>query len=116
MAGKRGPAMHNPRNHYRRRPSHREASPFAVLRKFAATAIIAGLLGYSAIGNLPALLAASASGCEIKGNISMNTGERIFHVPGQEHYSETRISLAHGERWFCSEAEARAAGWRKAFN
>lgn len=110
--------MHNPRNHSRRRHSHShsDASPFAVLHKFAATVIIAGLLGYSAVGNLPTLSAASAPGCNIKGNISMNTGERIFHVPGQEHYGETRISLTHGERWFCSEAEAHAAGWRKAFN
>jgi hypothetical protein len=52
--------------------------------------------------------------CNIKGNISMNTGERIFHVPGQENYQKTRISLQHGERWFCSESEARKAGWRKA--
>ena len=52
--------------------------------------------------------------CDIKGNISINTGERIYHVPGQEHYWETKISRQYGERWFCSEAEARAAGWRKA--
>jgi hypothetical protein len=51
--------------------------------------------------------------CNIKGNISVNTGERIYHVPGQEHYSETVISPSKGERWFCSEQEARAAGWRK---
>jgi hypothetical protein len=56
-----------------------------------------------------------ASGtCNIKGNISINTGEHIYHVPGQEHYWETRISPHYGERWFCSETEARAAGWRKA--
>ncbi|PBB67403.1 hypothetical protein CK228_16405 [Mesorhizobium sp. WSM4312] len=53
-------------------------------------------------------------GCNIKGNISINTGEHIYHVPGQEHYWETKISPEYGERWFCSEAEARAAGWRKA--
>ncbi len=52
--------------------------------------------------------------CPIKGNISINTGERIYHVPGQEYYDETIISPQYGERWFCSEAEARAAGWRKA--
>jgi hypothetical protein len=55
-----------------------------------------------------------AGGCDIKGNISINTGERIYHVPGQEHYWETKISPQYGERWFCSEAEARAAGWRRA--
>ncbi|ANT54355.1 MULTISPECIES: hypothetical protein [Mesorhizobium] len=52
--------------------------------------------------------------CDIKGNISVNTGERIYHIPGQEHYWETKISPRYGERWFCSEAEAVAAGWRKA--
>ena len=52
--------------------------------------------------------------CPIKGNISISSGERIYHVPGQEHYDETIISPQYGERWFCSEAEARAAGWRKA--
>lgn len=52
------------------------------------------------------------AGCRIKGNISDNG--RIYHMPGQENYARTRISLTRGERWFCSEAEARAAGWRKA--
>lgn len=52
-------------------------------------------------------------GCKIKGNIARD-GERIYHMPGQEHYGATRISEGKGERWFCSEAEARAAGWRRA--
>ena len=53
-------------------------------------------------------------GCNIEGNISFNTGERIYHVPGQEHYADTVITLSKGERWFCSETAAREAGWRKA--
>lgn len=52
--------------------------------------------------------------CTIKGNISINSGRRIFHVPGQEDYDATIIRYERGERYFCSEAEARAAGWRKA--
>lgn len=52
-------------------------------------------------------------GCEIKGNIS-RSGERIYHVPGQQHYDRTRIDTAAGERWFCSAAEAEEAGWRPA--
>jgi endonuclease YncB( thermonuclease family) len=52
-----------------------------------------------------------AGSCVIKGNISSN-GERIYHVPGGQWYDETKISESKGERWFCSEAEARAAGWR----
>ncbi|MER8751198.1 hypothetical protein NKH57_18340 [Mesorhizobium sp. M1050] len=60
------------------------------------------------------LIGTTGASCNIKGNISINTGERIYHVPGQEHYWETKISPQYGERWFCSEAEAVAAGWRKA--
>ena len=52
--------------------------------------------------------------CNIKGNISINSGERIYHLPGQEFYAETVIRTEYGERWFCSEAEARSAGWRRA--
>lgn len=59
-------------------------------------------------------LYATASGCNIKGNISINSGQAIFHVPGQEDYNSTNIRPEYGERWFCSEAEARQAGWRKA--
>lgn len=50
--------------------------------------------------------------CAIKGNIS--SGGRIYHRPGQENYDRTRINPANGERWFCSAAEAEAAGWRAA--
>lgn len=57
-------------------------------------------------------LPASAQECNIKGNVSTQ-GERIYHVPGQKYYDDTRISASHGERWFCSEEEARAAGWRR---
>lgn len=53
--------------------------------------------------------------CVIKGNIS-SKGTRIYHVPGQRDYERTGINLARGERWFCSPAEARAAGWRAARN
>lgn len=55
----------------------------------------------------------SGKPCNIKGNISSG-GDRIYHLPGQEHYTQTRILIGKGERWFCSEAEARAAGWRPA--
>ncbi len=42
------------------------------------------------------------------------SGEKIFHVPGQEFYDITMIDEFYSERWFCTEDEARAAGWRKA--
>jgi hypothetical protein len=53
------------------------------------------------------------AGCDIKGNISLKTGERIYHLPGQQYYERTIISPDKGEAWFCTEAEARANGWRK---
>lgn len=72
-----------------------------------------GSLGDDLAANRQSFVSA-ASACDIKGNVSLNTGERIYHMPGQEHYSETIITRSKGERWFCSEDEARAAGWRKA--
>lgn len=53
------------------------------------------------------------SNCKIKGNISYGSGSKIYHMPGQEYYDSTTINEDYGERWFCSEEEARAAGWRK---
>ena len=55
----------------------------------------------------------SASECTLKGNVS-SSGERIYHVPGGQYYERTRISPQKGEQWFCTEADAIAAGWRKA--
>jgi len=54
--------------------------------------------------------ARAPAGCPIKGNISANG--RIYHTPWSPHYARTRINEAAGERWFCSEDEAMAAGWR----
>ena len=54
------------------------------------------------------------TGCDIKGNISRNTGEKIYHLPGQQNYAETVIDPVSGERWFCTEQEAVKNGWRMA--
>ena len=51
--------------------------------------------------------------CSIKGNINSD-GEKIAHRPGDSAYERTKISTRKGERWFCSESEAVAAGWRMA--
>lgn len=50
--------------------------------------------------------------CQIKANIAADGG-RIYHVPGGAFYDATVIDPAAGERWFCTEGEARAAGWRR---
>lgn len=52
--------------------------------------------------------------CVIKGNIS--SGGKIYHLPGCGSYNNTIIVESDGERWFCTEEEAIAAGWRKALN
>ena len=54
---------------------------------------------------------ATPEGCNIKGNIN-SKGDHIYHVPGTRSYGATEINESKGERWFCSEEEARAAGWR----
>lgn len=58
----------------------------------------------------------TASGdCTIKGNIS-SAQEKIYHLEGCGSYAKTTIDESAGERWFCTEEEAKAAGWRKAGN
>lgn len=52
----------------------------------------------------------SPRNCRIKGNISDNG--RIYHTPSSPWYHRSRIDTSRGERWFCTEGEARAAGWR----
>jgi micrococcal nuclease len=57
----------------------------------------------------------SSAACLIKGNIG-TTGDKIYHLPKCPYYKQTVISESQGEKWFCTEAEAIAAGWRKAKN
>lgn len=58
-----------------------------------------------------AVTSAPSPDCPIKGNINRN-GERIYHAPWSRSYERTRINTSKSERWFCTEAEALAAGWR----
>jgi endonuclease YncB( thermonuclease family) len=55
---------------------------------------------------------AAPKGCAIKGNISAKG--HIYHLPWSPWYDKVRIDESRGERWFCSEADALAAGWRPA--
>ena len=52
----------------------------------------------------------NADECKIKGNIG--SSGKIYHMPSSAWYQKTKINTAKGERWFCSEDEAKAAGWR----
>lgn len=53
--------------------------------------------------------------CILKGNISQS-GQRLLHLPGCRDYNRVTIDEEAGERWFCTEPEATAAGWVKAGN
>lgn len=52
--------------------------------------------------------ATSPVGCFIKGNRNRR-GQWIYHLPGMPYYDQTRA-----EEMFCTEAEAQAAGYRRA--
>lgn len=50
--------------------------------------------------------------CAIKGNVGRNGA--IYHMPWSPWYAKVRMDAGHGKRWFCSESEALAAGFRPA--
>jgi endonuclease YncB( thermonuclease family) len=69
--------------------------------------------------NAHAILLASASGsvapspdCTIKGNVN-SSGECIYHTPQSRWYTQIRMQIAKGTRWFCSVEDAEAAGCRE---
>ena len=56
--------------------------------------------------------AGSPDGCPIKAIIA---GEaKTYLLPWSSSYDRTKIKPARGERWFCTESEARSAGWKLA--
>lgn len=77
---------------------------------------VAGGSALGALGAVPQSLQSSPGpdkGCKIKGNINAK-GDKIYHVPGSQYYEKTQIDLPEGERWFCTEEQAKQAGWRSA--
>jgi hypothetical protein len=54
---------------------------------------------------------AAPEGCPIKGSI--RSGERTYVLPWAPSYESIRLRTSKGERWFCSESEAEAAGWTR---
>ena len=47
---------------------------------------------------------------KIKGNIN-SKGERIYHCPTWRDYD--KITMKSGDKWFCTESEAKSAGFRE---
>jgi endonuclease YncB( thermonuclease family) len=50
------------------------------------------------------------AGCTIKGNVTSHG--KIYHMPWSPWYARIHMATDKGKRWFCTEAEAEAAGWR----
>jgi len=50
--------------------------------------------------------------CLIKGNV--RDSQKTYHLPGCDNYAQTIIDEAFGDRWFCTEGEAVAAGFVRA--
>jgi hypothetical protein len=72
----------------------------------------AGLLGAVEQPVLPAP-PVRCLGPVIKGNINAKGG-KIYHTTKSGSYDRVLIELDKGERYFCTEEEAKAAGWRPA--
>lgn len=51
------------------------------------------------------------SDCVIKGNISETDKEKRYFLPDCPSYSQIKIDLKKGEAYFCSEKEAKSAGF-----
>ncbi len=54
--------------------------------------------------------------CVIKGNIRNDRDTQKYYLPNCPQYPFTKVSQDLGEKWFCTEAEAKATGFTKAEN
>jgi cold shock CspA family protein len=97
-----------------KRQKAKKQSLFQTLIGIAVTAVIAIFVFELRGSRSPSpVTSITKPGCNIKGNISIETGGKIYHVPGAEDYESTVIDPTRGEKWFCTESEAIANGWRK---
>jgi len=49
--------------------------------------------------------------CTIKGNIDKATGDHFYHLTTCPHYKQIVLDLDIGEQFFCTEKEAKEAGF-----
>lgn len=57
-----------------------------------------------------------AGKCKIKANIDEDTLKKSYHLLNCRDYDRVIIDLDRGEKFFCNEKEAQAAGFAKAVN
>jgi hypothetical protein len=51
----------------------------------------------------------------VKCNISTHDGTRIYHLPFDQQYDQTKINPVKGEKYAYTVAEAERAGFRRAW-
>lgn len=53
--------------------------------------------------------------CNIKGNVPQSQTKKyqFYYTPNCPHYTSTKVQLYLGDKWFCSEQEAKSAGFQK---
>lgn len=51
--------------------------------------------------------------CRIKGNIDPQGGRKVYYLPGCVQYNTAVVEKDRGEQWFCSEKDAKEAGYQK---
>lgn len=69
-----------------------------------------------ALGSCPQGCVVPPEGCLIKGNTG-RTGVKYYIVPENlRYYNDVIVDTELGDRWFCTEQEARANGYQKAPN
>ena len=49
--------------------------------------------------------------CVIKGNIDQSSWDHLYHLPNCRHYDKIVLNLDLGEQFFCTEEEAKSAGF-----
>lgn len=72
-----------------------------------------GLFSGICLSLIPPKSLTSQTPCNIKGNLDDNTQKKIYFLPNCRNYSQVTVDLSTSDQWFCSEDEAKKAGFVK---
>jgi hypothetical protein len=51
--------------------------------------------------------------CDIKGEIYIEWNDKVYFLPNSKSYGAVNMNDPYTHRWFCTENEATAGGWKK---
>jgi len=54
--------------------------------------------------------------CVIKGNYRQSDNTKVYHIPDCYNYDKVTVNPVGQDKWFCSEAEAEKAGFKKSLD